>query len=86
MISAQYVDGLELRIREQAARIAELEAELQIAKHNEKCTHDANVNLCKELAALRRKIDEAPVVAENMTPDQFKEYLKSIGYTDPRRI
>ena len=50
-------------LESQAARIAELEAALQIAKHNEQCTHAANVNLCKELAALRRKIDEAPVVA-----------------------
>jgi hypothetical protein len=47
-------------IQSQAVRIAELEAALQIAKHNEQCTHDANVNLCKELAALRRKIDDAP--------------------------
>ena len=31
-------------------KIEELEAALHIAKHNEYCTHNANVNLCKELA------------------------------------
>jgi len=44
-------------------RIKELEAALHIAKHNEQCTHNANVNLCKEIAALHQRIADAPVVA-----------------------
>lgn len=56
------VDSSDL-IEQQAERIKELEAALHIAKHNEQCTHNANVNLCKEIAALRQRIDDAPVVA-----------------------
>ncbi len=43
-------------------KIEELEAALHIAKHNEQCTHNANVNLCKELAISQARKEWLPDV------------------------
>ena len=56
MISAQYVDGLELRIKE-------LEAERDIHKRSCERLVESNKDLNRMLAALRQRIDDAPVVA-----------------------
>ena len=62
MIQAR-IEGRQNIIAAQAARIAELEAERDWLHHKSECLNMERKSQDRELAALRRKINEAPVVA-----------------------